>query len=144
MVVETELRPKEPPYSESLTQILQTAEEAAKDRNHPYIGSEHILLALTVDEEVVAILNKLKVKPEKVRSATESYLDGVSSMTKDKIDLTFRVQNIMADITQNAAQDGRVEVSPVDLFRGIVGDNKTAAAQILKPLKVTAGRLKKV
>ena len=146
MVAETKPETTEPHLSEALTEILQTAEETARGYNHHYVGSEHLVFALTDDAEVAATLGKLKVKPEQVREVVESYLKDVPSWTQSKIGLTYRVQNILADLTQSAANEGRLEITPVDLFRGIVGDKETVAAQILKPepLKVTPGKLKRI
>ena len=60
-------------FSEAARRVLTYAQEEARNLNHSYIGTEHILLGLVREEEGVAtrVLNNLNVSLSQVRSAVE-------------------------------------------------------------------------
>src|SRR5258707_683467 len=60
-------------FTKRTKQVLQYATEEARAFNHPYIGTEHILLGLIREGEGVAaqVLNNLGVKLSQARHAVE-------------------------------------------------------------------------
>ena len=60
-------------FSERARRVLTVAQEEARNLNHSYIGTEHILLGLVREEEGVAarVLTNLGISLSKVRSAVE-------------------------------------------------------------------------
>jgi ATP-dependent Clp protease ATP-binding subunit ClpC len=60
-------------FSERARRVLTIAQEEARNLNHSYIGTEHILLGLVREEEGVAarVLTNLGIGLNKVRSAVE-------------------------------------------------------------------------
>jgi ATP-dependent Clp protease ATP-binding subunit ClpC len=57
------------PPVENLAAILDQAFEEAGALGHNYIGTEHLLLALSTDPKIAVVLDKLAVEPKCVRSA---------------------------------------------------------------------------
>jgi len=58
----------------SLERILPLASEYAQDAGSHYTGTEHLLIALTIDEAGHALLDSLEVSPSVVRRKVESKL----------------------------------------------------------------------
>src|SRR4030043_141192 len=60
-------------FSERARRVLTIAQEEARNLNHSYIGTEHILLGLVREDEGVAarVLTNLGIGLSKVRSAVE-------------------------------------------------------------------------
>src|SRR3712207_7646416 len=60
-------------FTKRAKQVLSLAQEEARNFNHPYVGTEHILLGLIRDQEGVAgkVLDDLGVKLQQARSAVE-------------------------------------------------------------------------
>jgi len=65
------------PYTPRVKKVLALAAKEAKELNHTYIGTEHILLGLLREEDGVAgrVLRKFAVNPERTRQEILKELD---------------------------------------------------------------------
>ena len=61
--------------SRNLEQTLHKALAAASDRQHEYTTLEHLLLALTVDHDSLAVLRACGIDVGEMREQIETYLD---------------------------------------------------------------------
>jgi ATP-dependent Clp protease ATP-binding subunit ClpA len=61
--------------SRNLEQSLHRALAHANERRHEYATLEHLLMALTEDQDALAVLKACGVELEKLRSDLKSYLD---------------------------------------------------------------------
>ena len=61
--------------SPNLEQTLRKALEHANMRCHEYATLEHLMLALTEDEDAVAVLRACNVDLERIRSEVEDFID---------------------------------------------------------------------
>ena len=66
--------------SRNLEQSLHRALALASERNHEYATLEHLLLALTEDQDAVAVLRACGVDIEKLRRDIAEYLDNELDM----------------------------------------------------------------
>src|ERR1700741_4016083 len=65
------------PYTPRVKKVLALADKEAKALNHPYVGTEHILLGLLREDEGVAarVLKSLEVDPARARNEILKELD---------------------------------------------------------------------
>ena len=61
--------------SRNLEKTLHKALEEATTRTHEYATLEHLLLALTVDQDAMAVLRSCGVDMNKLAEALEKYLE---------------------------------------------------------------------
>lgn len=66
------------PYTSSAQRTLETAVSEARMLGQPYVGTEHLLLALLQVEETGELLREAGVTLEEARDAVRSVVDGVS------------------------------------------------------------------
>ena len=66
-------------YTEQANKVIQTAKKIAKERNHPYVGTEHLLLGLQKEISGVAgqILSSNGVEEEKIWKVVEELVSPV-------------------------------------------------------------------
>ena len=81
-------------FTKRAKQVLQIATEEARAFNHPYIGTEHILLGLIREGEGVAarVLDDLGVKLSQARHAVEFIVGMGEGPTRQDQDLTARAK----------------------------------------------------
>ena len=71
--------------SPNLEHTLRKALEHANMRCHEYATLEHLMLALTEDEDAVAVLKACNVDPERIRTEVEDFIDhNLDSITLDE------------------------------------------------------------
>ena len=87
--------------SRNLEQSLHRALAQASERNHEYATLEHLLLALTEDQDAVAVLRACGVDIEKLRRDISEYLDF------DWWDLVWYWDTAHPNIGQNDRKLGR-------------------------------------
>ena len=61
--------------SRNLEQSLHQALSFASERNHEYATLEHLLMALTEDQDGVAVMRACGVDVERLRASLSDYLD---------------------------------------------------------------------
>jgi len=64
-----------PSLTPSLENALERALGAAGERDHEYATLEHLLLALTEDEDAVEVMTACKVDIPALKGALETYID---------------------------------------------------------------------
>ena len=71
-------------FTEKAEKALNTAQKNAEKYGHTYIGSEHLLLALSADALSCsyAILTKCKISKDKIENSIKEY-SGFGSKIKD-------------------------------------------------------------
>jgi ATP-dependent Clp protease ATP-binding subunit ClpC len=114
-------RVSRPELSPGTQKVLELAVEEARKLNHPYIGVEHLLLALVQYGEGIAIdaLQKLGVTSEQIRRQTKRVLDESktirkpgtqrkSAKTEKKKSKTPMVDQLAVSLTQ-LAEDNKLD-----------------------------------
>jgi len=108
------LNPNELVLTPRAKSVLQLAVNAAKNLGHPFIGTEHILLALLEEGEGIAarVLNSLEIKPEillkKILSKLESMGAGESFDDNNQNEPPFIHSTPFHPFVQKPMQRGKI------------------------------------
>lgn len=132
-------------FSSHFQRIFMIAQEHAKRLNHDYLGSEHILLAITdVEESVAAVaLKNLSVDLRKLRITIEDAIGvGQSMMVLGEIPLSSQVKKIIEYAVEEAKRMEHSYVGSEHLILALVKEEEGIGARILSHMGVKYNNLK--
>jgi ATP-dependent Clp protease ATP-binding subunit ClpA len=123
-------------------QTLMIAAEEAKKLGHDWIGSEHILLAVTkvANTHAARALASLGVDYDKVKAEVVKVVPPRDGTPKE-ITLTPRAQKIMGYASGFGDASGH-GLSPETLLLGLIAESDAIAAQVLTSLATTPERVR--
>jgi ATP-dependent Clp protease ATP-binding subunit ClpC len=126
-------------FNESARLVLTRAQEEALSLNHPFIGTEHLLLGLTRDDTSLAarILNDMGVRLPQVRSAVEFIIgNGPKIAQPGAIGLTPRAKRVIELTFEEARLLKHAYIGPEHILLGLVKEDEGIAAGVLKSFNV--------
>ncbi|MGQ9926352.1 MAG: ATP-dependent Clp protease ATP-binding subunit [Chloroflexaceae bacterium] len=126
-------------FTKRAKQVLQLAHEEARSFNHPYIGTEHILLGLIRESEGIAarVLDDLGVKLAQARSAVE-FIVGVGEGTPPTDqELTARAQKVIKYAIEEANRLNHHYIGTEHLLLGLVRNGEGVATGVLDIMGVS-------
>ena len=131
-------------FSERARRVLTIAQEEARQLNHNYIGTEHILLGLVREEEGVAakVLINLGVALTKVRSAVEFIIGRGEKAGTDETGLTPRAKRVIELAIDEARNLGHNYIGTEHLLLGLLREGEGVAAGVLDSLGITLERVR--
>jgi ATP-dependent Clp protease ATP-binding subunit ClpC len=126
-------------FSERARRVLTIAQEEARQMNHSYIGTEHILLGLAREEEGVAakVLTNLGVSLNKIRSAVEFISSRGERPSTSETGLTPRAKRVIELAIDEARQLGHNYIGTEHLLLGLLREAEGVAAGVLDSLGIT-------
>ncbi|MBL7126656.1 MAG: ATP-dependent Clp protease ATP-binding subunit [Dehalococcoidales bacterium] len=129
-------------FSERARRVLTIAQEEARQMNHSYIGTEHILLGLAREEGGVAakVLTSLGVSLNKVRSAVEFISSRGERPSTGETGLTPRAKRVIELAIDEARQLVHNYIGTEHLLLGLLREGEGVAAGVLDSLGVTLER----
>ncbi|AGK99910.1 ATPase with chaperone activity, ATP-binding subunit [Desulfoscipio gibsoniae DSM 7213] len=132
-------------FTQRAQKVLMLAQEEAKRFNHPYVGTEHILLGLISEGEGVAAkaLASLGVQADKVRAMVEQSI-GQGEGTPREMALTPRVKRVLELSVDEARRMGTNYVGTEHLLLGLIREGEGVAAQVLGALDVNQERVRQI
>jgi ATP-dependent Clp protease ATP-binding subunit ClpC len=115
-----------------VVEVAQTEDPA--QFNHNYVGTEHLLLALTEDADGLAgrVLARCGVTAPVVRQAIEAIIGRGDGPVEEKPELTPRARKVLALSVAEAKRLDHNFVGTVHLLLGIVREGEGIAAGILE------------
>lgn len=118
--------------------VLDHARAEAISLNHPYIGTEHLLLGLLRERDGVAALalEKLGVALDPVRAAVEQRMGRGDQPVQEDIDYVPRARRALSLALDEAERRGSAYVRTEHILLGIVRDGGGVAADMLDTLGV--------
>ncbi len=126
-------------FTKRAKQVLQLATEEARSFNHPYVGTEHILLGLIRENEGIAarVLDDLGVKLAQARSAVE-FIVGVGEVayTHDQ-ELTARAKKVIEYAIEEAKRLNHHYIGTEHLLLGLVRNGEGVATGVLDIMGVS-------
>jgi len=129
-------------FSERARRVLTIAQEEARNLNHSYIGTEHILLGLAREEEGVAarVLTNLGISLSKVRSAVEFIIGRGEKPSSGETGLTPRAKKVIELAIDEARQLGHNYIGTEHLLLGLLREGEGVAASVLDSFGITLER----
>jgi len=129
-------------FSERARRVLTMAQEEARNLNHSYIGTEHILLGLVREEEGVAakVLTNLGVGLGKVRSAVEFIIGRGEKPSTGETGLTLRAKKVIELAIDEARQLGHSYIGTEHLLLGLLREAEGVASSVLDSFGITLER----
>jgi ATP-dependent Clp protease ATP-binding subunit ClpC len=129
-------------FSERARRVLTIAQEEARNLNHSYIGTEHILLGLVREEEGVAakVLTNLGIALTKVRSAVEFIIGRGEKPGSNETGLTPRAKKVIELAIDEARQMGHNYIGTEHLLLGLLREGEGVASSVLDSFGISLER----
>ena len=126
-------------FTKRAKQVLQIATEEARAFNHPYIGTEHLLLGLIREGEGVAarVLDELGVKLVQARHAVEFIVGHGDGPPRHDLELTARAKKVIAYAVEEAKRLNHHYIGTEHLLLGLVRNGEGVATGVLDILGVS-------
>ena len=131
-------------YTKSAKAALDYAERIAKDMEHSYVGSEHILVGLTNVEEGVAsiILKNYKVTEEKIVELIDEYIAPLRPVdVLEPIGYTPKAIRLLEKSALEAEKFDSVLVGTEHILCAIIKDAECAAPRLLNTVGVNLQKM---
>jgi ATP-dependent Clp protease ATP-binding subunit ClpC len=122
-------------FTDRARRVVVQAQEEARALGHSYVGTEHILLALTHQGGVAGkALEALGIGPEAVRQGVEEAVGrGELSMT-GHIPFTPRTKNVLEHALRESRLLGHTYIGTEHLLLGLLSEGEGEAARVLTGL----------
>jgi len=120
-------------------QVVKLARREADRFNHPYVGTEHLLLGLIVLGEGVAVnvLERMGISLESVRYEVEKAVgQGPETKTVGNVPFTPRSKKVLQLALAEAQALNHTYVGTEHILLGLLREGEGVAAQVLKNLEV--------
>ena len=122
--------------SRNLEQSLHQALALASERNHEYATLEHLLLALTEDQDAVAVLRACGVEMERLRKDLTDYLDNeLSNLVVNRNEdpkPTASFQRVVQRAAIHVQSSGRQEVTGANVLVAMFSERESHAVYYLQ------------
>lgn len=121
-------------FTERARRVINNAAQEAKNLNHDYIGTEHLLLGLTRERDSVAarVLDSIGISLDKVRQEVEKIVGkGKEEVKGDQLPLTPRAKRVLELALGEAQSMGHNYVGTEHILLGLIKEGEGVAAQIL-------------
>ena len=131
-------------FTEKAEKALNKSVKIAEKIGHTYIGTEHLLLAISEDPLSCAalILKKNGVDYAKIMSVTKEYSGTGSKSDLSSKDLTPRARKILESSYNNAVQLNNGVIGTEHILLALIEERDSVAIKLLKNLKVDLTAIK--
>jgi ATP-dependent Clp protease ATP-binding subunit ClpA len=127
--------------SRNLEQSLHRALAYANERRHEYATLEHLLLALTEDQDAVAVLRACGVEIDKLRGDLTDYLDNelanLITNRPDDAKPTAGFQRVLQRAAIHVQSSGREEVTGANVLVALFSERESHAVYFLQEQEMT-------
>ena len=127
--------------SRNLEKTLHKALEEATTRTHEYATLEHLLLALTVDQDAMAVLRSCGINLDDLREELNRYLDQellyLKSDEPDEAKPTTAFQRVLQRAAIHVQSSGREEVTGANVLVALFSERESHAVYYLQEKEMT-------
>jgi ATP-dependent Clp protease ATP-binding subunit ClpA len=127
--------------SQNLEQSLHRALALANERRHEYATLEHLLLALTEDQDAIAVLRACGVDIDNLRQDLSDYIDeelaGLMTSRADEAKPTAGFQRVLQRAAIHVQSSGREEVTGANVLVAIFSERESHAVYYLQQQEMT-------
>src|SRR5918995_4447021 len=124
-----------PMLSRNLDKTLRRALALANARQHEYATIEHLVMALTDDEDAAAVLEACAVKLERLRASLNDFLDHeLTSLTVEGVvdaKPTAGVQRVIQRAATHVQSSGHREVTGANILVALFSERESHAVYFL-------------
>lgn len=127
-------------FTERVRKVLAMARDEAMRRRHEYVGTEHILLGLLLENEGVAaaVLQSFRVNAGEMRRQIDAVIkQGTARSGVGELPYTSRAKKVLELAMAEAVDLKHSYVGTEHLFLGLLKEEKGIAAQVLGDAGVT-------
>ena len=131
-------------FTKRARRVLTLAQEEALRLNHNYIGTEHLLLGLVREENIVAVkvLKELGVEPGQVVRAVERTVGRGERAPFGKPSLAPRTKRVIELAVEEARMMGHHYIGTEHLLLGLVREGEGIAVNVLRGLGVNLDKVR--
>lgn len=119
--------------------VVTAGQQEAVQMNAGYVGTEHLLLALTRETEgaIVRIFQELKIAPEQIRRAILTHTPPNPAPSISEPMLTPKAKRVLEFCAEEAEQTNGDEIGPEHIFLALLREKDGLAAIVLRKWGVT-------
>ena len=130
-------------FTKRARRVLTRAQEEARNLNHRYIGTEHLLLGLVAEEGSVAmrVLHDLGISADQVRQSVERIVGRGTRPFYNQPTLTPRTKRVIELSVDEARRLGHHYIGTEHLLLGLVREGEGVAVDVLRSLGATPEKL---
>jgi len=131
-------------FTERARHVVVFAQEEARELNHNYIGTEHLLLGLLRDGGSVAgrALRELEISQDAVREQVIEVIGRGKQAPSGHIPFTPRAKKVLELSLREALQLNHSYIGTEHILLGLVGEGEGVAAQVLIKLGGSLSRVR--
>ncbi len=131
-------------FTDQARRVMVLAQEEARLLQHDYIGTEHVLIAITHEGEGVAakVLANVNVTETTARAAVIDIIGQGDKKLNGHIPFTPRCKRVLEYSLREALQLGNNYIDTDHLLLGIIQDGEGVAAQVLVRLGADLPKLR--
>ena len=130
-----------PAFSKGLETVLHSALELANERKHEFATLEHLLLALTDDEDARAVIDACGVDMTLLQTNLTGYIDnelsGLVSEDEEDCKPTAGFQRVIQRAVIHVQSSGRDEVTGANVLVALFAERESHAAFFLQEQDMT-------
>src|SRR5689334_24029934 len=127
--------------SRNLEKSLHRALAQANERRHEYATLEHLLLALTEDQDAVAVLRACSVDLDRLRREVLNYVDSelanLVAAHGDDAKPTSSFQRVLQRAAIHVQSSGREEVTGANVLVALFSERESNAVFLLQEQEMT-------
>jgi ATP-dependent Clp protease ATP-binding subunit ClpA len=131
-------------FTDRARRVVVLAQEQARLLNHDYLGTEHLLLGLTAEDQGVAAtaLESLGIRLEAIQSQVEEIIGRGESPPGGQIPFTPQAKKVLELSLREAKQLGHDYIGTEHLLLGLLREGEGVAAQVLVKLGADLSRVR--
>ena len=132
-------------FSERARKVMALAGEAARQMQHEYLGTEHVLLAIIKEGscKAIEVLHSLAVDTDRISQEVDKLIkQGPDPVSKGKLPGTPRMKEAIRTAISEARTLKQDHVGTEHLLLGLMSQEDGVAAQVLMNLAVTPDTLR--
>ena len=127
--------------SDNLERTLRAALALANERRHEYATLEHLLLALTRDDDAIAVMRACRVDVDRVRDEVEDFIDselaGLKIEGEADAKPTAGFQRALHRAAAHVQSSGRDEVTGANVLVALFSERESHAVYFLQQQDMT-------
>jgi ATP-dependent Clp protease ATP-binding subunit ClpC len=130
-------------FTDRARRVVVLAQDEARMLNHNYIGTEHILLALSREKGIAAkALESLNISLEAARQQVEEIIGQGETEPPSQIPFTPPAKKVLELSFRESRQLGHSYIGTEHLLLGLIREGQGVAAQVLQKLGADLNRVR--